>query len=117
MNADGTFQPDRRTSLPMQRPKGVPTPCGSCEKVPAFARQAARGWRELRKLAVDMTPANRAAWRFYRECRAVNQFPADPLVRWYSAVIRDVEDAIERRPIQELAAAVDRLAASQPRKR
>jgi hypothetical protein len=44
-----------------------------------------------------LSAANRAAWRHYRECRATGLFPDDPLVRRNAAIIRDVEDAIERR--------------------
>jgi hypothetical protein len=109
---DGAFLRDKRTSLPMLRPKGVPTPCGSCAKVPEHLRRAGADVRELRKLAVEMTPANRAAWRFSRECRAVGQFPDDPLVRWAAVIVRDVEEAIERQPLQELSGVIGALAAS-----
>jgi hypothetical protein len=33
---------------------------------------------------------------FYRECRAVGQFPADPIVRWVASVVRPIEDAVEK---------------------
>lgn len=97
--------------LPALRPAGVPTPCGKCEKVPRHARAAALPWQELRKLAEEMTPANRAAWGFYRACRATGTFPDDPLVRWYSVIIRDVEDAAERLPLVRLRASIDGLVA------
>lgn len=97
---------DKRTALPMARPANTPTPCGSCAKVPEPARRAGLDWRQLRPLAVELTPQNRRAWAFYRECRAVNTFPDDPLVRWYSALIRSVEDAAERAPLNRLTAAV-----------
>lgn len=96
--------PDRRTGLPMLRPPGVPTPCRSCARVPAYARKAGLPRAELRKLAVELTPGQREALRFYRECRAVGQFPDDPLVRWYAAVIREVEDRTEREPLERLVA-------------
>lgn len=104
--------PDRRTGVPMLRPPGTPTPCGSCEKVPEHLRRAGMHWRDLRKHAVEMTPANRRAWEFYRGCRATGRFPDDPLVRWYSAVIQDEVDRAARRPVEELAAAVTGLVAT-----
>ena len=96
----------RRAGLPMLRPPHTPTPCHKCEKVPADARKAGLDWRELRKLARDMTPANRAAWRLYRESRAVGHFPDDPLVRWYAAIIRGVEDIAAQAPFERLATAL-----------
>lgn len=39
---------------------------------------------------------NRRCYEHYKECRAVGQFPDDPVVKQNAAVIRDVEDSIER---------------------
>lgn len=108
---DGSVLRDKRTALPMLRPKGVPTPCGSCQKVPESLRKAGLNARECRRHAVEFTPQNRAAWQFYRECRAVGKFPDDPLVRWYASVIRETEDRLDRMPTQQLAGAVGALAA------
>jgi hypothetical protein len=106
--------PDKRTGLPMVRPKGAPTPCGSCAKVPAALRRSGLGWKDLRLHAEDVTDRSRAAWKFYRECQAVGRFPEaaanDPLVRWYAAVLRDAEAAIEREPLIKLAAGITDLA-------
>jgi hypothetical protein len=44
-----------------------------------------------------LNTANQAAWQFDRECRAVGHFPDDPLVRRNAALIRQVEEEIERR--------------------
>lgn len=100
---------NRRAGLLVLRPPGTPTPCHACEKVPSAARKAGLDWRELRKRAQDMTPANRAAWRFYRESRAVGHFPDDPLVRWYAAIIRGIEDAAAQIPLERLAATLSAL--------
>lgn len=108
---DGTYSPDKRTGLPMLRPAGVPTPCHKCPKVPAAARDAGLDWRELRKLAADMTPANRAALDFYLACRAVGRFPDDPLVGWYAPLVRDVEDLGRRVEHVALMSALAGLAA------
>ncbi|MDB5312655.1 MAG: hypothetical protein JWO38_6857 [Gemmataceae bacterium] len=107
----------RRAGLPVLRPAGTPTPCGKCAKVPAAARQQGLPWQDLRKLAEDLTPQNRAAWQFYRECRAVGSFPDDPLVRWAAVLIRDVEAVAERQPLERLTAAVAGLVASFPSRR
>ena len=39
-----------------------------------------------------LNDANLAAYEHYRECRAVGQWPDDPIVRRNAALIRDVED-------------------------
>lgn len=93
---DGSFALDKRTALPLARVPGTPTPCHKCPKVPAAARNAGLDWRELRKLAQDMTDANRDALAFYRRCRATDRFPDDPLVAWYAGIIQGVEDAAAR---------------------
>jgi hypothetical protein len=35
------------------------------------------------------------AWQFYRECRAVGEFPPDPLVRYAAAELRDAAEALD----------------------
>ena len=46
---------------------------------------------------LGLSAANQTAWRHDRECRATGQFPDDPLVRRNAAIIREVEEAFERR--------------------
>lgn len=101
---------DRRTGMPMDRYANSPTPCHKCEKVPLELRLIGAPQKELRAAAVELTSENRRAWRFYRECRAVNQFPDDPLTRWYAAGLRDMEDKIAREPIERLTLGLSRLA-------
>ena len=103
---DGSFVRDKRTALPLARVPGTPTPCHKCEKVPAAARAAGMDWRELRTLAQDLTPANRAALAFYRRCRATGRFPDDPLVAWYAGLIREVEDDAAREERDARTAAI-----------
>ncbi len=45
---------------------------------------------------------NERCYEHYRECRAVNQFPDDPVVRRNAAAIRDVEDLAEHRRQEDL---------------
>lgn len=100
--ADGT--PVERTD------KNLPLRCMECPKVPKWAKEAGKNWKELRELAApDMTPENQAAFDFYRECRAIGTFPDDDLVRWYSAIIRDVWDEADRRPVERQTAAIKGL--------
>ena len=50
----------------------------------------------------SLTYENEQCYDHYRECRAVNQFPDDPVVRRNAAAIRDVEDIVERRRQEDL---------------
>jgi hypothetical protein len=88
---------------PQSRPKGMKPPCDQCPKVPL---PLAEGQVACPELAVELSERNAGCYRHYRECRAVNwNVPEanDPLVRKHAAVIRGVEDAVER--AERLAAA------------
>lgn len=93
---DGAGQPCPRTN------PEVPTPCGTCPRVPAHVRRQALHWKELRKHAVEPTREELRAWAFWRECRAVNDWPrgddgrVDPVVRWYAAVFEAERERWER---------------------
>jgi hypothetical protein len=54
--------------------------------------------------AVEPTGRSWRAYRHYRECRAVGRFPDDPLVRRCAALVRQFEEVLERRPLEELLA-------------
>lgn len=101
---DGRVFRDRTTGEPVLRSLygNVPTPCHICEKVPREVRDTGVSHVELRKHAVELTDRNRRAWHFYRQCRAVGHFPDDPIVRWYAAILRDLYDYADRRPLEEL---------------
>ncbi len=94
---------------PVPRPKGAPTPCQSCAKVPKWAKEQGKEWDELRKLADEISLENEAAYEAYREFRATNSFPDDPIVRWYSALIREVEEEAATVPVQNQTAAINAL--------
>jgi hypothetical protein len=98
-NGTGAVQ-FKRDGLPMlQDPNRLPsTPCHKCEKIPAHVQ------------AIELTEQNRQAWRFYRACRAVNSFPDDPLVFWYSEKLRDVYDHVERSPAERMSRAFEGMA-------
>lgn len=89
---------------PQLRPKGMKPPCAECPKI---SLPLAEGQTPCPELAVELSEANARCYRHYRECRAVNwNVPEanDPLVRKHAAVIRGVEDAVER--AERVAAAV-----------
>lgn len=85
-----------RAGLPVLRPKGAPLPCHKCPKTEG---QPAR----TRRHAVEFSPRNRRAFWHYQECRAVLQFPDDPIVRRNAALLRQWFDLAERRPLERLA--------------
>ena len=107
-NSDG--RPTLRGGLPVLRPEGAPTPCHKCEKVPLAVRASGADWKACRAAAADPTAANRQTLRFYRECKAVGEFPrGDALVRWYAVIIREAEDSVAREETARLALAIERL--------
>jgi hypothetical protein len=95
----------------LERPKGsgrrVPlpvnvVPCQGCGKIPPGADPH---WTN----AVTPTPLSRRLFALYLECRAVNwQCPEarDPFIRRAAAVIRAVEDGVERARADGLLAAL-----------
>lgn len=85
-----------------ERPRGVPVPrikgqrprCEWCPKVPKDAPPEPAS-------AIELNERNWAAYRHYMECRAIGQFPDDPIVRRNAMLIRQIEDqASEMRAIQ-----------------
>lgn len=70
--------------LPVLRPKGVLTPC-------RYSTGCPKGTPENQK---SLSEKNWKAYRHYQECKAVGQFPDDPIVRANAAIIRQVEDAV-----------------------
>lgn len=70
------------------RATGSKPPCRACPKQPASVPEAERS----PATAAELSPRNAEAYRHYRECRAVGDFPADPIVRRNAAIIRDAED-------------------------
>lgn len=80
---------------PVLRPAGMSPPCesgpGVCAKVSPNA-------------GVELNDRNQETYRHYLECRAVGNFPDDPVVREHAAIIRSVEDAADRIERRENAA-------------
>ena len=82
--------------LPLVRPPGQKTPCHDCPKVPDYAPEKSSAY------AIEPSEKSHRAYQHYLECAAVGQFPDDPLVRRNARIIRQVEQAWERRPLQTL---------------
>ncbi len=88
-----------RCDVPNKRPRGVPTPCFKCPKIPV-------GMAPDRQNAVELTDRNFAAYVHYLECRAVGQFPADPIVRRNARILRAIQDEADQKPLHKLIALV-----------
>ena len=78
-----------RGGKPVLRPKGVKTPCRWCPKIPP-------GDDPVPASAAELDEKNFAAYLHYLECKAVGNFPNDPIVRRNAALIRQAEDAVEQ---------------------
>lgn len=101
----------RADGEPVERKNdSIPLRCIECPKVPQWAKEQNKDWRELRALAVeDITPENEEALRHYTECRAVGAFPDDDIVRLCAGVIRPIEDEAARAPAERQTVATTGL--------
>ncbi len=90
----------RRDKQPIPRAKSktgaVNTPCAFCPKIPEHIPD------KIPENAVELTERNREAYDHYCECKAVSDFPNDPIVRHNAAIIRGVEDLVVRAEQQKL---------------
>ncbi len=73
---------------PVVRPAGTHPPC----RLPHVG--CAKGTPDD---SHALTPENKQAYQYDRMCRAVGQFPDDPLVRRHALVIRSVEETLIRK--------------------
>lgn len=87
----------------MKRPKGVPTPCSICPKLP-------RGKSPEPANAIEPTQKSLQAFWHYQKCRAVGRFPEDAVVESNAVVIGHCLDSIERIEKQEGTEAIKTLA-------
>lgn len=74
---------------PKKRPRGTVLPCAGCPKIPHGIDPSPRN-------ASELDDRLWLTYQFYRECRAVTDWPKDPIVRWAAKIIRDVEDEAEK---------------------
>jgi hypothetical protein len=87
----------KRCGVPNRRPKGAATPCHKCPKIPD-------GEVAVRENAIELSEKNMQAYRHYLECRAVGEFPDDPIVRRNARILRQIHDEAEQRPLYNLMA-------------
>lgn len=99
----GNIETNSATGEPVKRPKGVFPPCRYDPKAcPKGSPEQCRG----------INDQNLQAYQHYRECRAVGQFPDDPIVRENAAIIRGIEDQVQKLDQQKLLLDVLKIAAS-----
>lgn len=98
-NWDFVLRNDKRIPLA----PGMKLKCWKCPKIPS-------GMPAEPSSAQDLSDANLAAYRHYRECRAVGHFPDDPQVREDAALIMQVEESVQQSrqqfPVELLLAAL-----------
>lgn len=98
----GRVKKNKRTLIPLENIGG--TPCHDCEKIPerVFDEKGIEipknpaTYKKLRMHAVEMTPIIVQAYQHYLECRAVGQFPDDPIVRQNAALFRYATDEADK---------------------
>lgn len=91
---DDTGEMSTRFGFPVLRNGSLPS-CWKCPKLPRNAPQAAPQY------AIEMSDKNFAAWKHYRQCRAVGIFPDDPIVRRNAEIIREIEDEKAAKPLND----------------
>ncbi len=90
--------------------KLIPPPCYRCEKIPESVRANIAPGVDGSMHAVEPEERHRQAIDFHLECRAVNSWPDDALVRRHAALIEPMIRRAERRPLEVLTATMASLA-------
>lgn len=93
----------KRFGLPVLRPLSIPTPCRFCPKIPADKDKTPEH-------AVELSDRNWRAYAHHMECRAVNSWPDDPIVRRNARIIRALLDEVDRQPMLLLIASLGKKA-------
>lgn len=81
-----TGKPNDRRGLPIARPDTIPPPCRTSTGCPKGTPEESR----------ELSAKNWQAYEHYKECRAVGQFPDDPVVRQNARLIADIEHRYEQ---------------------
>jgi hypothetical protein len=89
-----------RQGKPVPRPRGTKAPCRLREN------GCPKGTPENSR---TLTDDNWQAYQHYSECRAVGQFPDDPIVRRNAAIIREAADSAERELALRIAGPIGAL--------
>ena len=103
---ESTGKPVLFRGEPLKRYASTPPPC--CLRDSEGKSKCLKGSPDD---GADLLIKNAIAWRHYRQCKAVGQFPDDLIVRRNAAIIADVENAMERRRDMELSAILKAMVA------
>lgn len=76
---------------PVPRPPNTHPPCRYQDPKKPQGR-CPKGTPENQK---SLTEKNLLAWQHYLECKAVGDFPDDPIVRSNAGIIRRIEDSLQ----------------------
>jgi hypothetical protein len=94
-----TYVYDETTGLPFEHPPHSGRPVPRPTSAPPPCRIAGIGCpKGTPENPRTLTVQNLEAFQYDRECRAVGQFPDDPLVRRHAAQIRAAEESIAASP-------------------
>ena len=83
------------SGIRMTRDAADRPPCETCPKIP-------KGRLAHPSSAVELSDKNLMAYRHYKECKAVGQFPDDAIVRRNAAIISDIVEDYRQKPMREL---------------
>jgi hypothetical protein len=91
----GTGDPvlDDRTGEHLRRASSDHAPC----RLFAAGRRQTPCPKGTPENPVQLSEQNELAFAYNRECKATNSFPDDPIVRWFAAIIEQVEREEEHR--------------------
>lgn len=78
-----------RAGKPSPRPKGSKPPCAWCPKI--FP-----GDDPNPDNAQELSETNQQVYRHYLECKAVGQWPADPICRYHARLCQSIEDVADK---------------------
>ena len=81
-----------RGGVPVRRLPAHTPPCRTCPKQPADVPEDGR----CPQTAEELSETNWQAWFHYRQCKAVGQFPDDPIVRRNAAFFAAAEKVADQ---------------------
>mgnify|MGYP001559404677 CR=1 FL=1 len=86
-----TIKGHGKRARPVARPKGVPTPCHRCPKIP-------KGKEPKPENAVELSGKNRRAWLYFAKCQVdkLGLIPQDEITVKNNALIWMLLDSIQR---------------------
>lgn len=98
---DEDWKPVRRGGKELPRPPGVNPPCNKCPKVPSAIRHDT-SIEAGPQHAVEMSNKAFQAYMYYLEVKAGASMHNDPYTRLLCALIKNVEDEVEREQYEKM---------------